>query len=77
LLNRTWRSALPVTDGEGLPAIEDAGNVLRSRTVQKLALRIPPTVDGERRPRSSGSSTRTAAGARWREPVRRSGARAT
>jgi acetylornithine deacetylase/succinyl-diaminopimelate desuccinylase-like protein len=48
LLNRTWRPALAVTGAEGLPAIKDAGNVLRPRTALKLALRIPPTVDGEK-----------------------------
>lgn len=48
LLNRTWRPALAVTGAEGLPAIKDAGNVLRPRTALKLALRIPPTVDGDK-----------------------------
>jgi acetylornithine deacetylase/succinyl-diaminopimelate desuccinylase-like protein len=48
LLNRTWRPSLAVTGAEGLPAIKDAGNVLRPRTALKLALRIPPTVDGEK-----------------------------
>jgi len=48
LLNRTWRPALAVTGAEGLPSIDDAGNVLRPRTALKLALRIPPTVDGDK-----------------------------
>jgi len=48
LLNRTWRPALAVTGAEGLPALKDAGNVLRPRTALKLALRIPPTVDGDK-----------------------------
>jgi len=48
LLNRTWRPALAVTGAEGLPAIKDAGNVLRPRTALKLALRLPPTVDGDK-----------------------------
>jgi acetylornithine deacetylase/succinyl-diaminopimelate desuccinylase-like protein len=30
----------------GLPAIKDAGNVLRPRTELKLSLRLPPLVDG-------------------------------
>ncbi len=47
LLNRTWRPALAVTGAEGLPAIKDAGNVLRPRTALKLALRLPPTIDGD------------------------------
>ncbi len=46
VLNRTWRPALSVTGADGLPAIADAGNVLRPRTALKLSLRIPPTVDG-------------------------------
>jgi acetylornithine deacetylase/succinyl-diaminopimelate desuccinylase-like protein len=48
LLNRTWRPSLAVTGAEGLPAIKDAGNVLRPRTALKLAMRIPPTLDGEK-----------------------------
>jgi acetylornithine deacetylase/succinyl-diaminopimelate desuccinylase-like protein len=46
LLNRTWRPALSVTGADGLPAIADAGNVLRPRTALKLSLRLPPPVDG-------------------------------
>jgi len=45
ILNRTWRPALSVTGAGGLPAVESAGNVLRPRTVLKLSLRLPPTVD--------------------------------
>jgi acetylornithine deacetylase/succinyl-diaminopimelate desuccinylase-like protein len=45
VLNRTWRPALSVTGADGLPAIADAGNVLRPRTALKLSLRLPPTVD--------------------------------
>ncbi len=48
LLNRTWRPALAVTGAEGLPAIKDAGNVLRPRTTLKLSMRIPPTLDGDK-----------------------------
>ncbi len=44
ILNRTWRPALTVTGAEGFPAIADAGNVLRPKTVLKLSMRIPPTV---------------------------------
>ena len=46
LLNRTWRPTLSVTGAEGLPALEDAGNVLRPRTGFKISLRLPPLVDG-------------------------------
>ena len=46
LLNRTWRPALSVIGADGLPPIEDAGNVLRPMTALELSLRLPPTVDG-------------------------------
>lgn len=45
LLNRTWRPQLEVIGAAGLPALEQAGNVLRPRTAVKLSLRIPPTLD--------------------------------
>jgi acetylornithine deacetylase/succinyl-diaminopimelate desuccinylase-like protein len=45
ILNRTWRPALSVTGADGIPAIADAGNVLRPRTALKLSLRVPPSVD--------------------------------
>lgn len=44
VLNRTWRPALAITGAEGLPAIADAGNVLRAKTVFKLSMRLPPLV---------------------------------
>ena len=46
LLNRTWRPALSVVGADGLPAIANAGNVLRPRTALKLSLRLPPPIDG-------------------------------
>ena len=46
LLARTWRPTLSVTGAEGLPALKDAGNVLRPYTAFKLSLRLPPLVDG-------------------------------
>jgi acetylornithine deacetylase/succinyl-diaminopimelate desuccinylase-like protein len=48
LLNSTWRPALAVVGAAGLPAPEDAGNVLRPQTMLKLSLRIPPTLDAPR-----------------------------
>jgi acetylornithine deacetylase/succinyl-diaminopimelate desuccinylase-like protein len=48
LLNRTWRPALSVTGAAGFPGIDSAGNVLRPRSVFKLSMRIPPTVDADR-----------------------------
>jgi acetylornithine deacetylase/succinyl-diaminopimelate desuccinylase-like protein len=48
VLASTWRPALAVTGAGGVPALEDAGNVLRPRTSVKLSLRLPPTADAER-----------------------------
>jgi acetylornithine deacetylase/succinyl-diaminopimelate desuccinylase-like protein len=45
LLNRTWRPTLSVTGADGLPALKDAGNVLRPYTAFKLSLRLPPLID--------------------------------
>lgn len=45
ILNRTWRPALEITGAAGLPALGDAGNVLRPATTAKLSLRLPPTCD--------------------------------
>ena len=45
LLNRNWRPTLSVTGVEGMPAISDAGNVLRPNTSLRLSLRLPPTAD--------------------------------
>jgi len=45
ILNRTWRPALAVTGAEGMPALANAGNVLRPFTAVKLSMRIPPRVD--------------------------------
>jgi acetylornithine deacetylase/succinyl-diaminopimelate desuccinylase-like protein len=48
LLNNTWRPALSVTGVDGMPALADAGNVLRPKTAVKLSLRLPPTADAAR-----------------------------
>jgi acetylornithine deacetylase/succinyl-diaminopimelate desuccinylase-like protein len=45
LLNRTWLPTLSVTGAEGLPDLQNAGNVLRPLTAFKLSLRLPPLVD--------------------------------
>lgn len=45
VLNRTWRPTLSVTGVEGMPKLEDAGNVLRPYTAVKLSVRIPPALD--------------------------------
>ena len=47
VLNRTWRPFLSVVGADGMPAIKDAGNVLRPQTALKLSLRIPPLIDGQ------------------------------
>ncbi len=47
VLNRTWEPALSVTGAGGMPALTDAGNVLRPFTAVKLSLRVPPTCDHE------------------------------
>jgi acetylornithine deacetylase/succinyl-diaminopimelate desuccinylase-like protein len=44
ILNRTWRPQLAITGQEGMPALRDAGNVLRPFTTLKLSLRLPPTL---------------------------------
>jgi acetylornithine deacetylase/succinyl-diaminopimelate desuccinylase-like protein len=46
LVNRTWKPTLSVTGVDGIPALKDAGNVLRPHTAFKLSLRTPPLVDG-------------------------------
>ena len=47
LLNRNWRAALSVTGLNGLPAIEQAGNVTVPELSVKLSLRTPPTADAQ------------------------------
>jgi acetylornithine deacetylase/succinyl-diaminopimelate desuccinylase-like protein len=47
LLNNTWRPTLAVTGAGGLPAMENAGNVLLPRVEFKLSFRLPPTADAE------------------------------
>jgi acetylornithine deacetylase/succinyl-diaminopimelate desuccinylase-like protein len=45
VLNRSWRPQLATIGMEGLPAPENAGNVLRPFTSARLSLRLPPTLD--------------------------------
>jgi acetylornithine deacetylase/succinyl-diaminopimelate desuccinylase-like protein len=45
VLARTWRPALGVHGADGLPAVAQAGNVLRPATSLRLSIRIPPTAD--------------------------------
>ncbi|MGH8279315.1 MAG: M20 family metallopeptidase [Gammaproteobacteria bacterium] len=48
LADNTWGATLSVTGAEGLPAIENAGNVLRPHTAVKLSFRLPPTADARK-----------------------------
>lgn len=45
LLNNTWKPALAITGVSGIPAMQNAGNVLRPFTELKLSMRLPPTVN--------------------------------
>lgn len=48
LLNRTWRPALAVIGGDGLPASANAGNVTLPALSIKLSMRLPPTCGAEK-----------------------------
>lgn len=45
ILNRTWRPAMSVIGCDGLPALENAGNVTLPSLTVKLSMRLPPTCD--------------------------------
>jgi acetylornithine deacetylase/succinyl-diaminopimelate desuccinylase-like protein len=47
LLNATWRPAVEIIGADGLPPIDDAGNVLRPVTVVNVSVRLPPTCDAD------------------------------
>ena len=47
MLGRTWKPALSITGAAGLPAVDDAGNVLRPVTKVVLSLRVAPTADAD------------------------------
>ena len=47
ILNRTWRPALAITGAAGLPALQNAGNVLRPLTTVRVSLRVPPGCDAK------------------------------
>ncbi|HWE06630.1 MAG TPA: M20 family metallopeptidase [Rhizomicrobium sp.] len=46
VLNRTWRPQLAVIGIDGLPAPQNAGNVMLPYTTARLSLRLPPTFPG-------------------------------
>ena len=45
ILRVTWMPALEVTGIDGVPSVQDGGNVLRPYTKAKLSMRLPPPVD--------------------------------
>ncbi|MFG0319844.1 MAG: M20 family metallopeptidase [Planctomycetota bacterium JB042] len=47
VLNRTWGPTVCITGAGGLPALADAGNVLRPVTAVKVSVRFPPTADAD------------------------------
>ena len=48
IINNTWGPTLSVTGAEGIPALGNAGNVLRPQTTLKLSFRLPPTADAKK-----------------------------
>ena len=48
IVNNTWGPTLSVTGADGLPALGNAGNVLRPKTILKLSFRLPPTADAKK-----------------------------
>jgi acetylornithine deacetylase/succinyl-diaminopimelate desuccinylase-like protein len=48
LLASTLKPTLSVTGVDGIPSLENAGNVLRPFTALKLSFRLPPGVDAQR-----------------------------
>lgn len=47
ILRRTWKPALSVIGSDGIPAIENAGNVTLPSLSVTLSIRIPPTCDAK------------------------------
>jgi acetylornithine deacetylase/succinyl-diaminopimelate desuccinylase-like protein len=45
VIAKAWAAALEVTGMDGLPAVQDGGNVLRPSTTAKFSLRLPPDVE--------------------------------
>ena len=45
LLRRTWSASIAAVGMDGMPALEDAGNVIRPHTSCHIAMRIPPAAD--------------------------------
>ena len=47
LLDVNWRPALTVIGADGMPSVQNAGNVLRTNTDLKLSFRIPPGIKAD------------------------------
>jgi acetylornithine deacetylase/succinyl-diaminopimelate desuccinylase-like protein len=45
LVDSSWKASLAITAQEGIPALEQGGNVLLPQVKAKLSLRIPPTLE--------------------------------
>jgi len=45
IISRTWQPQLAITGSDGIPSTAEGGNVLRTHTIVKLSLRIPPGVN--------------------------------
>ena len=48
IINRTWKPTLSIVGQDGLPSLQDGGNVLRPHISLKLSFRLPPTADSAR-----------------------------
>jgi len=48
ILNHTWKPALSLTGSDGIPTLEQAGNVTLPKIAFKLSMRLPPTCDANK-----------------------------
>jgi acetylornithine deacetylase/succinyl-diaminopimelate desuccinylase-like protein len=48
VLNRTWRPTVSITGIAGIPALKDAGSVLRPQTTARVSFRVPPTLSADK-----------------------------
>jgi len=48
IINRTWKPALSITGIDGVPSVENGGNVTLPAISIKLSMRLPPTCDAEK-----------------------------
>ena len=47
IISMNWEPTLSIIGADGIPSVQDAGNVLRTNTDLKLSFRIPPGVDSQ------------------------------